>query len=127
MNGRPVPPISVLFVCTPGVTLDPLRAWTIKPSCQSFVASRTILLLVSPGLMSTDDRLNRCRRSFTHGPSLFFGSGCGLVNGSIMGFANELPISVPGSPWLMHLLYVEFVLVLQPLERRRVRATLMPL
>src|SRR5437764_1344412 len=55
-------------------------------------------------LMSTDERLNRCRRSLAHGPSLVETSGCGFVYGSISGSAKELPMSVPGSPWLMHLL-----------------------
>src|ERR1051325_2836809 len=106
MTGRDVPPCSDKLVWMPGVMDDPLRACTIKPSCQSLVAIRMSLLLVKPGLTSTDERLKMWRRSAAHGPSLVEASGCGLLNGSISGTGNELPISVPGSPWLMHLLTV---------------------
>ena len=60
-------PVSARSSLKPGVSGEPLRAWKMKPTCQSWVITRTMPLPI-PGLSSTELRLNRCRRSLLHGP-----------------------------------------------------------
>src|SRR5206468_558367 len=71
-------PVSAVFPVVDGVSGWPLRAWTIRPSCQLRVTTLR-MPWPSPGLMSTVERLKMCGRSASHGPWFVETSGCGFV------------------------------------------------
>src|SRR5437762_559016 len=97
-SGRSVAakPVSAESPVVTSVNGAPLRAWNTVPSCQSRV-NRLTKPWPAPRLITTADMLKIFGRSEMHGPS--------FVEGSV-GFGKMFTMSVPGSPWLMHLLRV---------------------
>ena len=89
-------PVSAESPVVAGVSGEPLRACNTVPSCQSRVSVFTKPVAEAPAHHHRD-MLKMCGRSAAHGPS--------LVDGSF-GSGKLLTMSVPGSPWLMHLLRV---------------------